>query len=55
MKSFVNKERDEQFVFTSVGRILSMQAHYHIKTFRNEDTIIVILLSKHSGTLNVVR
>jgi len=33
----------------------SMQAHYHIKTFRNEDTTIVLILSKHSGTLNGVR
>ena len=42
-------------MFTSVGQILSMQAHYRIKGFRNEDTTIVIILSKHSGTLNVVR
>jgi hypothetical protein len=39
----------------SAGQILSMQAHYAIKVCRNEDTTIVILLRKHSGTLNVVR
>ena len=56
MKCFVNKEqRNEQFVSTSVGGISSMQAHYHIKTFRNEDASIVIFLSKHSGTFIVVR
>jgi len=52
VKCFVNKEqRNEQFVFTSVGQILSMQAHYRIKAFRNEDTTIIILIRKHSGTL----
>jgi len=49
------KQRNEQLVFTSVGQILSMQAYYCIKVCRNEDTTIVILLSKHSGTLNAVR
>jgi len=31
-----------------------MQAQYHIKTFRNVDTTIALILSKHSGTLNGV-
>ena len=41
----VNKEeQNEQLVFTSVGEILSKQAHYRIKACRNEDTATVILL-----------
>ena len=55
MKCFVKKEqRNQEFVFTSVRRIPSMQAQYHIKTFRNVDTTIALILSKHSGTLNGV-
>jgi len=50
----VNKEQqNEQLVFTSVGQILSKQAHYRIKACRNEDTATVILLSSLSGTVHI--